>query len=148
LPSGGEFKTNNMARRHKLWAQAERLRMMMILGSKCACCGATKHLEFDCLNPCGDRHHRMTAPARVSFYRAQMRAANVQLLCKDCNSLKGNIAYSVWFTGLQMQRAAAAALPPPQYPARGPAWSPEMIRNWLRRWLSTNVWNRSDYPLP
>lgn len=87
----------------------------------------------------------MTAPARVSFYRAQMRAGNVQLLCRDCNAIKGGIAKSVWLLALQMQRAAAAALPPLVYPARGPAWTPEMIRNWLRRWLSNNVWWRNEY---
>jgi len=129
-----------MARRHKLWAKTARARMKLILGNCCASCGSTTSLEFDCLIPCGDRHHRMTAPARVSFYRAQMRAGNVQLLCNECNSLKGDLVLSDWRDALSSMRASELSMSPAQYPARGTGWTPEQKQNWLRSYLSTNCW--------
>jgi len=63
--------------------------MRRILGGKCAVCGTTSCLTFDCIVPKGDAHHRMGSLARVGFYRAQMRAGNLQLLCFACNVAKG-----------------------------------------------------------
>lgn len=61
----------------------------MILGNKCALCGATAPLTFDCIVPMGHKHHVMSTVARVKFYEEQMRKGNLQLLCFTCNVNKG-----------------------------------------------------------
>jgi len=78
-----------MKSRQAIWAANEKLRMKFILGSKCARCGCTNCLTFDCIRPTGDKHHRMGSVARVTFYRNQLRMGNLQLLCSECNSRKG-----------------------------------------------------------
>jgi hypothetical protein len=118
--------------------------MILILGGACSACGSTSSLEFDCRIPCGDRHHRMTAPARMSFYRAQMRAGNVQLLCKVCNALKGDLLPDVWTDALSNMKSSALELRPSLAPGGGTPWTPEQQQEWLRRWLATHVWNRSN----
>jgi 5-methylcytosine-specific restriction endonuclease McrA len=120
--------------------------MILMLGGACSACGSTTSLEFDCRTPCGDRHHRMTAPARVSFYRAQMRAGNVQLLCKVCNSLKGDLLPDVWLDAICNMKASEMELNPTGTHPWGKPWSPEQTQEWLRRWLATHVWNRSNEP--
>ena len=106
--------------------------MVVILGEYCASCGSREKLEFDCINPCGDRHHRMTAPARISFYRAQMRKGNLQLLCSECNSLKGDMTAAEWHevmlyaTERTIQRNGACS------PGKGPDTSPEHWREIIR----------------
>jgi len=79
-----------MAKRHKEWARRARAKLRVVLGDKCARCPATEKLEFDCITPCGDRHHRMDTSARMSFYHAQHRAGNLQLLCEKCNNSKSH----------------------------------------------------------
>ncbi len=64
--------------------------MLKILGEKCVRCGETSNLTFDCIKPCGGRHHRLSSVARVTFYMEQMRRGNVQILCHSCNSKKGS----------------------------------------------------------
>lgn len=70
-------------------AQHLRTRLMMILGNRCAFCGNTTTLTFDCIKPTGDKHHRMNPLDRMHFYFSQSRAGNVQLLCFNCNVRKG-----------------------------------------------------------
>jgi len=53
-------------------------------------CGATESLEFDCIEPRGDRHHRMDSSARMSFYHQQHRLGNLQVLCSHHNNLKSD----------------------------------------------------------
>jgi len=77
-----------MSARHKLWAKRKRAEMIERLGGACAICGTIEGLEFDCIIPQGDRHHRMDTSARMSFYHAQERAGNVQVLCHHCNAQK------------------------------------------------------------
>ena len=124
-----------MARRHKLWAAATRARMVCILGSRCAACASTEELTFDCWAPAGDRHHRLSAPERITFYRKQMRAGNVQILCQTCNSLKADMPPWEWQAAVCHARAELAIQRPPQYPAGDPWETPARFRGFLRALL-------------
>lgn len=79
-----------MARAEKLRAKYLRTFLIELLGAKCAHCGTTIKLEFDCIIATGDSHHKKDTSARISFYRAQLRGKNLQLLCSKCNGRKGN----------------------------------------------------------
>jgi len=72
----------------KDWARRERVRLTEVLGGECAACGTKENLEFDCKEPCGDRHHRMDTSMRMCFYRKQHALGNVQLLCQLHNNRK------------------------------------------------------------
>lgn len=79
-----------MAKRQKLWAKNERLNLLVKLGNKCIICryGRKKYLEFDCIIPQGDKHHKMSTDQRICFYRKQHKLNNVQILCKKCHIKK------------------------------------------------------------
>lgn len=79
-----------MARRHKVWAQAARLRLLTKLGSECAECGLRCNLTFDCIVSTGHHHHTMDASARMCFYHRQHEKQNLQILCRSCNGRKGH----------------------------------------------------------
>lgn len=121
-----------MAKRHKLWAAATRARMVCMLGNKCAACASTEDLTFDCWAPAGDRHHRLSAPERITFYRRQMRAGNVQLLCASCNSLKADMPPWKWQAAVCLARAEQNLHRPSQYPAGEPWETPARFRAFLR----------------
>ena len=70
--------------------------MIAMLGGKCAVCGCTNCLTFDCIKPTGDAHHRLSSVARLAFYWKQMQLRNVQLLCSHHNSKKGNSPQPVY----------------------------------------------------
>ena len=77
-----------MGLRQRRWAWKQTQRLRVLLGGKCAKCRKTKKLTFDCKEPRGDYHHKMEWSWRMSFYRAQHREGNLQLLCHNCNSQK------------------------------------------------------------
>lgn len=77
-----------MAKRQREWARRKRTELLAQLGGRCARCGTTDNLEFDCIIPQGDAHHKKEWSARMSFYRAQAKAGNIQVLCSGCNNLK------------------------------------------------------------
>ncbi len=54
-----------------------------------AFCGTTEQLEFDCIKPMGDKHHRYDTSQRMSFYRRRHAEGNLQVLCSTCNARKG-----------------------------------------------------------
>jgi len=72
------------------WNNARRERLLRQLGGKCARCGTTENLTFDCIRPTGDRHHRMSSVQRMSYYLRQARMGNLQVLCHYHNTLKGD----------------------------------------------------------
>jgi hypothetical protein len=109
--------------------------MIAILGGYCASCGTNDTLEFDCIEPVGDRHHRMTAPARISFYRAQMRAGNVQLLCQQCNSLKGDMSATDWWLAMQRASNQLTTQSGVGSPGRGLDVTPDQWRDVVRHYL-------------
>jgi hypothetical protein len=121
-----------MARRQKLWAARERARMVLALGSHCMGCGTEEHLTFDCIEPMGPAHHAWNAPERVSFYRAQMKKGNVQLLCVECNALKAGMTSYDWETVLCMVASKEALLRHAQYPGRGTGLEPASCREFIR----------------
>jgi hypothetical protein len=80
-----------MGKYQKEWARRRRSLLLEVLGGKCAyehrgdCDGP---ITVDCIKPCGDKHHKMDTSARQSFYHAQLRENNLQLLCKKHQALK------------------------------------------------------------
>ncbi len=79
-----------MSRAAKEWAKRKRRELMTLLGNVCAHCGTMDGLEFDCIYPKGDRHHRGDASQRMCFYQRQFREGNLQVLCNVCNARKGD----------------------------------------------------------
>ena len=77
-----------MSKAVKDWARRERVRLMTILKPVCVLCGTTECLTFDCIKPMGDAHHKGSTDQRMTFYRRQFRAGNLQVLCSSCNSAK------------------------------------------------------------
>lgn len=71
-----------------LWARNARFNLLFQLGGCCAQCSATRELEFDCIVPQGDWHHRLGTAKRMTFYRRQHKEGNLQILCKRCNGKK------------------------------------------------------------
>lgn len=75
-----------MSKRQKLWAVRAREELTAVLGGACAHCKSTTELEFHCIMPQGDGHHRLDTSARMSFYRREHYTfRNLQLLCRLCH---------------------------------------------------------------
>ena len=116
-----------MARRHRIWAARSRASMTLALGGCCVLCQRRDELTFDCISPMGNGHHRGSAPQRISFYRAQMRCGNVQLLCARCNSLKSDLPADIWFHALQtVRRMWRQAHPGVSFKTLPAEWSDEL----------------------
>jgi len=80
-----------MAQRQRDWARRTRDSILELLGEKCKKCKQRYDLEFDCIIPVGNEHHRkMEWSHRMSFYRKQLAAGNLQILCSPCNSRKSD----------------------------------------------------------
>lgn len=80
-----------MGKVQKEWAKRKRAELMAELGPVCVECGEDRvfKLCFDCIEPRGDYHHRGEASTRMSFYRREHAAGNIQVLCVKCNGRKG-----------------------------------------------------------
>jgi len=81
-----------MAKRQKEWARKAKFELLFKLGGACVECGTDKHLDFDCIIPQGDAHHRLDTARRLSFYRRQHQEGNLQLLCRHKCHKKKNVA--------------------------------------------------------
>lgn len=93
-----------MGQAQRIWAKKKRFELFFRLGGACRNCGSTRHLEFDCIEPKGDRHHRLSACDRVSFYYQQFRSGNLQLLCKYvCHKAKSLKEHQAWLAEQQQQ---------------------------------------------
>lgn len=77
-----------MAKRQKEWARRTRDKLLSALGAKCNSCGSRSFLEFDCMEPRGDYHHKLSWDQRMSFYRREFAANNLQVLCESCHNKK------------------------------------------------------------
>lgn len=73
-----------MAKRHKARAKRKREELRELLGNFCAdgFCPNTD-LEFDCIKPMGDKHHKFDSCRRNTFYWRQYKVGNLQLLCNE-----------------------------------------------------------------
>lgn len=79
-----------MAARQREWARRKRDELFHQLGPRCAWCGSTQDLTFDCIQPQGHEHHRRYDWSwRLSFYTRMHLQSNLQVLCVTCNSKKG-----------------------------------------------------------
>lgn len=95
-----------MAKRQKEWAKRTRAQLLALLGAICRRCGSREHLTFDCIIPTGPKHHRFDTSHRMSFYRSMHQIGNLQVLCHECNSRKGNfqrIGSAVLLSNLKQQ---------------------------------------------
>lgn len=80
-----------MAKHQKLWAKKSREKLRKLLGNCCAIYGCENiNLEFDCIEPRGDKHHKFDSDRRNTFYWKEYRAGNLQLLCVEHHSIKSN----------------------------------------------------------
>ena len=80
-----------MGLRQREWAARARRELRRKLGMACKQCGSRYYakLEFDVINPCDNgKHHKIEWSWRISFYRQQADAGNLQLLCPDCHNRK------------------------------------------------------------
>jgi 5-methylcytosine-specific restriction endonuclease McrA len=106
--------------------------MLLALGGACAACRATSSLEFDCIVPMGHGHHRGSAPERISFYRKQMLAGNVQILCSHCNGIKSDLSMDTWLAMVSRLRQWEASLRLASSSGRGTRLTPEERVEYLR----------------
>lgn len=96
-----------MSKQEKARGRRRRQALLDELGGKCVWCGTTEKLEFDCIIPQGDKHHRKDAAARMDFYYAQHRLKNIQILCSEDNRIKSVI--DAWFLEKLRKAQAEAA---------------------------------------
>lgn len=89
-----------MGLRQRKWAKIARERLFQQFGGVCRVCGGRECLEFDCINPTGDYHHRIEWSHRISYYRRQAALGNLQVLCQRCNSRKGDDEMELVFGSL------------------------------------------------
>lgn len=102
-----------MGARQRVWAAKARDALMAELGGCCAACGTTEKLTFDCIDPQGDKHHKVEWSARISFYRKQYREhKNIQILCEEHQNVKSRIDRQMLDRRLQnvVQDATSAGL--------------------------------------
>jgi len=79
-----------MGQRQKDWAKRVREKLLAELGGKCVVCGSAYRPEFDCIEPRGDAHHKFDTSHRMSFYRKEHKAGNLQVLCQFHNAQKSD----------------------------------------------------------
>ncbi len=77
-----------MGLRQRQWATKQRIRILATLGGKCTDCGTRQHLELDCIEPRGHKHHSAEQSWRISFFRKQMREGNLAIRCRRCHAIK------------------------------------------------------------
>jgi len=95
-PRQMSVKSNNAAK-------ALRTRMIVLLGAKCAVCGETRHLTFDCIKPMGSKCHRGGYISRQWFYWRQLHLGNIQLLCRYHQTVKGNLSQDTFLALIKSQ---------------------------------------------
>lgn len=97
-----------MGKQQRSWAKTLTARFRLVLGNRCAYCGSQADLTFDCIRARGGEHHALEYSSRLAFYRREMAAGNLQLLCRVCNGRKGARAE-------ERYRATSPALAPPNF---------------------------------
>jgi len=139
-----------MPNRQTLWSRVARNRLRDALGRACAACGGKDDLEFDCIKPQGDSHHRVGILGRTCFYRQQHAQGNLQLLCSRCHLIKsicdssGNYqSWHQWLVEVGALDSGCATLPAvPRCSSKSWRWGPFS-------WLDTEQHSpHSDRPQP
>ena len=70
------------------YSRALKAKLHSQLGGRCVRCGATEHLQFDCITSTGSEHHGFNYRSRLKFYETQIAQSNLQLLCPSCHTTK------------------------------------------------------------
>lgn len=122
-----------MGQRQKQWARRRRQHLLLMLGGRCRTCGTREALTFDLISPGGDQHHRMEASTRCSFYSAEMRRGNLQILCAVCNSIKGGISRELYRAALRAMYLSEHGRAGEGTPARGNALTALERQDMFRR---------------
>lgn len=78
----------NHDNRQRQWAKRVLRSLRFKLGQRCAWCSSTRDLQFDCIAPEGDAHHRWETNRRAVFYRRLDARHGLQLLCRRCHTRK------------------------------------------------------------
>jgi len=66
------------------------MKLVIELGGQCVNCGSTENLEIDHKKPRQWRLEAVEMGRRVSRYVREAREGLVQVLCSECNKLKGD----------------------------------------------------------
>jgi hypothetical protein len=83
---------------------------------------------------------------RISFYRAQHRVGNLQILCQKCNALKAGFSLAIWETAVLCLARAEAQQRPGFSGGRGTAFTVEERRQFVRDRLYPPVPDFDDCP--
>jgi len=80
----------------------------------------------------GHAHHSGSAPERISFYRKQMLAGNVQILCSHCNGIKSDLDMDTWLAMVSRLRQWESSLSLPPASGRDTRLTPQERVEYLR----------------
>ena len=72
------------------WAIKARRKLIRDLGGKCVECGTKTRLEVDHINGRDWTPRNVSSDTRVRRYIKEADEGKLQVLCKSCNSSKGN----------------------------------------------------------
>lgn len=61
-----------------------------LLGRRCRCCGASEQLSFDHIRPADWPRNKYSSHQRLKLYLIEAAHGFLQVLCRSCNSSKGN----------------------------------------------------------
>lgn len=71
------------------WCEAERARLIALLGGKCVRCGKKTKLEFHHTKPRTWVASSMNRWSRLAQYKRDIERGHIELLCNKCNCKAG-----------------------------------------------------------
>ena len=84
------IKERAMSRHGTEWAIKARKQLILDLGGKCVSCGTKRMLEVDHINGRNWTPRNVSSDTRVRRYLKESKEGKLQVLCKSCNSAKGD----------------------------------------------------------
>ena len=84
------YERANQERRQRLqngYYKGNRLKVLLMYGGKCACCGETEplFLDIDHVEGGGTQHRKTMTPSTFYRWLLQEYRAGIQILCCNCN---------------------------------------------------------------